>query len=259
MAMCGADLIGICTETLLRGYDFISEVVTQTKMWLVDHGFSSLGEVRDSVVSSIKTAPELTIYDGFAVIREPNLTAPCSVVCPSGIPVQAILKNLSIGNTSRAIELAAGSEQCSTCAAPCETACVKERVNQGLSIRALFLWLREYATVNNLTIREGTKNQSVKKPSAKAMDVLSSRIINGAEQKCRSISSIDSAVCEASRCLGCGCGEGCTRCIDVCIEFAIGLSGDQVSIDSENCIACGICYNCCPNRNIDMHSTGKVL
>ncbi|HHW48598.1 MAG TPA: FAD-dependent oxidoreductase, partial [Clostridiaceae bacterium] len=61
------------------------------------------------------------------------------------------------------------------------------------------------------------------------------------------------AVSEAKRCLNCGCGEGCGLCAEICSEFAIHLKENDVwEINEEECVACGMCYNRCPNRNIEM-------
>ena len=63
----------------------------------------------------------------------------------------------------------------------------------------------------------------------------------------------EEAVAEARRCLNCGCGEGCGLCASICSEFAIHLASPDVwEIDSEECVACGMCYNRCPNKNIEM-------
>ncbi len=61
------------------------------------------------------------------------------------------------------------------------------------------------------------------------------------------------AVAESQRCLNCGCGEGCGICATLCPEFAIHLvAPDEWEINKEECVACGMCYNRCPNKNIEM-------
>ena len=63
---------------------------------------------------------------------------------------------------------------------------------------------------------------------------------------------------EAKRCLQCGCGISCGRCREICGEFAIGLSGTgAVHIDKDKCAACGMCFQLCPNGNIEMVNTGR--
>jgi Fe-S-cluster-containing hydrogenase component 2 len=61
------------------------------------------------------------------------------------------------------------------------------------------------------------------------------------------------AVHEAGRCLDCGCGEGCGLCARICSDFAIHLEApDTWSIHEDECVACGMCFNRCPNGNIAM-------
>jgi len=68
------------------------------------------------------------------------------------------------------------------------------------------------------------------------------------------------AAAEAKRCLKCGCGKGCALCVNICCEFAAGLAGsDEIAIDRNACVACGMCYNRCPNKNIEMVRTGGII
>jgi len=61
------------------------------------------------------------------------------------------------------------------------------------------------------------------------------------------------AVAESQRCLNCGCGEGCGLCASICSEFAIHLvAPDTWEINRDECVACGMCFNRCPNKNIEM-------
>ncbi len=140
MAMCGADLIGICTETLMNGYNFIGEVISDTRNWLSAHGYKSLRDVRDIVVPQFRSATELVKHAGFARVVEPSLSAPCKAACPAGMPVQTIMKKLSEGRNDEAFEalLTAGPQQelCGyLCDAPCEKACIKGRQTVNISIK----------------------------------------------------------------------------------------------------------------------------
>ena len=63
----------------------------------------------------------------------------------------------------------------------------------------------------------------------------------------------EEAIKEASRCLNCGCGEGCQLCKTICTDFAPEISDvDTMHIRKEECVACGMCFNRCPNGNIEM-------
>lgn len=70
----------------------------------------------------------------------------------------------------------------------------------------------------------------------------------------------EEAVQEASRCLNCGCGEGCQLCKTICTDFAPKVvSPDKLEICQEDCVACGMCFNRCPNGNIEMVDLGDIL
>ena len=70
----------------------------------------------------------------------------------------------------------------------------------------------------------------------------------------------EEAVREAQRCLNCGCGEGCQLCKTICCDFAPQIVGpDRLAIDPEACVACGMCFNRCPNGNIEMVDLGEKV
>jgi len=65
---------------------------------------------------------------------------------------------------------------------------------------------------------------------------------------------------EASRCLNCGCGEGCQLCKTICTDFAPEIiDADTMHIRKEECVACGMCFNRCPNGNIEMVNLGHTV
>ena len=68
------------------------------------------------------------------------------------------------------------------------------------------------------------------------------------------------AIAEAARCLNCGCGEGCQLCKTICTDFAPEVADtDTMHIRKEECVACGMCYNRCPNGNIEMVNLGYTV
>ncbi|MGQ9631532.1 MAG: 4Fe-4S binding protein [bacterium] len=66
MAMVGADLIGICTEVMLRGFDILHRIVRDTKKYLSEVGKDSFAEIRDLAIPGFKTAEELIVLPGRA-------------------------------------------------------------------------------------------------------------------------------------------------------------------------------------------------
>jgi len=256
-AMCGGDMIGICTETLIRGYNFIGDIVAETKKWLVSHGYKNLNDIRDRIVPAVKSAPELTLWRGHAKVVKPDLIAPCRAVCPKGIDIQAVLKKISQGDKLRAYQLAAGSEACEGCSAPCEKSCVRGRADGALSIKKILTNLRADAKIKGVDITMCAEDNHKDRAVSKAADVLSNRSIRNIGVFPDASSWLEES---ASRCLKCGCGEGCATCSEICCEFAVTINEQsRIAIDSSRCVACGMCFNCCPNKNIQMFNTGETL
>jgi dihydroorotate dehydrogenase/NADPH-dependent glutamate synthase beta subunit-like oxidoreductase/Pyruvate/2-oxoacid:ferredoxin oxidoreductase delta subunit len=149
MILCGADLLGICTETLMNGYDIVRPMIRGLKNYMDAHGYASPGDFRGMLVPEIKTAPELTLFGGKARILNPRLYAPCKAACPWHIPVQAIMQKVRLGELNRARELLRSSGPFGNicfefCDAPCERVCVRDRVDWPVRVRDILRHVRDY-------------------------------------------------------------------------------------------------------------------
>jgi len=78
MGMVGADLIGICTEVMLRGFDILPRIMRDLKRYLQEMGHNSFADIRDTALPSFKTATELTMIPGYARVIDENCTG-CSL------------------------------------------------------------------------------------------------------------------------------------------------------------------------------------
>jgi len=74
--MVGADLIGICTETMLHGFGILPGILRKTKDYLEKNGFSSFRQIRDRMIPYIQTAQDLESLPGYAVVN-PELCTGC--------------------------------------------------------------------------------------------------------------------------------------------------------------------------------------
>jgi ferredoxin len=70
MMMCGADTIGVCTETMLRGFGFLEKWMTALKAYMQTMGFATARDMRDLLLPELKSAAELTLWGGYAVVDE---------------------------------------------------------------------------------------------------------------------------------------------------------------------------------------------
>jgi len=75
MMMCGADTIGVCTETMLRGFGFLEEWMTDLRQYMGDMGFTTTREMRDLLLPEIKSAAELTLWGGYAQVEPAKCSA----------------------------------------------------------------------------------------------------------------------------------------------------------------------------------------
>ncbi len=149
MFMCGADLIGICSETLISGYGFIGDLIKDLKDFMDEHGYSSTGEMRDLVVPMVKTAPDLTLFEGYARITEPELAAPCKAACPHNVPAHAYVRKVAQGKFKEAFDLISAKNPLQSvcgwvCDHPCETECTRGVTGTAVPIREIKRFVLEY-------------------------------------------------------------------------------------------------------------------
>lgn len=73
-AMCGADLVGICTATMLKGFAFLPSLIQDVHAFLGENGFSNWRDLRDRVHPHVLPAGELHIIDVHATVDEDRCT-----------------------------------------------------------------------------------------------------------------------------------------------------------------------------------------
>jgi len=66
--MVGADAVGVCTETMLRGFDWLPKLLEELQSYMAEMGYGKIGDFRDLLLKNIKTSQELTVYDGYAEV-----------------------------------------------------------------------------------------------------------------------------------------------------------------------------------------------
>jgi len=147
--MCGADLVGICSETLISGYGFIEGLIADLMQYMKEHGYQSVREMRDIIVPQVKSAPELTLYEGYARIKEPKLAAPCKAACPHHVPAQAYVQKVAKGEIREAYDLITAKNPLQAvcgwvCNHPCETECTRGEIGNPIMIREIKRFVLEY-------------------------------------------------------------------------------------------------------------------
>ena len=149
MVMCGGNLLGICSETLINGYDIVRPMIQGMKTFMEERNYHSLDDYRGFLVSKVKTSAEVTLHSGYAHIIEPNLSAPCKAVCPHHVPVQAYVQKVAKGEFRDAFDLITAKNPLQSicglvCSAPCEDACTLNKVSRPVAIRAIKRFVLEY-------------------------------------------------------------------------------------------------------------------
>jgi ferredoxin len=108
MMMCGADTIGVCTETMLRGFGFLEKWMKALKDYMQTMGFTAARDMRDLLVPEIRSAAELTLSPGYAVV-DPETCSGCGACVEIG-HCNAIVMTDGVASIDPAL-----CKGCSTC------------------------------------------------------------------------------------------------------------------------------------------------
>ena len=154
MTLMGANIYGICTETIISGYGFLENLIEELKIYLEKMGYSSLDEIRGMMVENIKSAEELTIHKGYAKIKDTSLSAPCVVACPNFVPAQGYVMAVSRKNFRKAYDLVTSAGPFQTicgyvCHHPCESVCVRGDLDEPIKIKEIKRFILECGRKNN--------------------------------------------------------------------------------------------------------------
>ena len=73
--MVGADAVWICTETMLRGFDWLPKLLVEFEKHMKRMGYRTIRDFRDLLHQNIVSADELRVYSGHARIDPEKCTA----------------------------------------------------------------------------------------------------------------------------------------------------------------------------------------
>ena len=149
MVLCGGNLLGICAETLINGYDIVRPMIAGMKQYMDENGYETLDDFRSRIVPEVKTATEVTLHAGYAKITKPNLSAPCKVACPHHVPAQAYITKVAKGEYKEAFDLITSKNPLQgicglVCTHPCEDACTRGINGRSVQIRDIKRFVLEY-------------------------------------------------------------------------------------------------------------------
>ncbi|NLC25235.1 MAG: 4Fe-4S binding protein [Fastidiosipila sp.] len=176
MIMCGANLLGICGETLIQGYDIVKPIISGVKDYMKSHNYTFMDDYRSLIVPEVKSAPELTLHDGHAWLTQPKLAAPCKSACPHHVPVQAYIYYVAVGNTQKAYEILSEfsplQEFCAyICDAPCEEACIRGSLDRPIAIKEIKKYIFKEAEKNSWSYKVPYSSKLNKKIVLKGLNI----------------------------------------------------------------------------------------
>ncbi len=164
MFMSGADLVGMCSATIIYGFGFFPEFFHDLRKYMDEMGYKTPRDMRDIVVDSVKAAPELTLWEGYVRKKEDDMTAPCDAACPHHVPAMAYVRLVAQGRFEEAYRQITSKNPLQhvcgyICNHPCETVCTRGLKDEPIRIRAIKRFVMDMAG------REGWQADTAQAPS----------------------------------------------------------------------------------------------
>lgn len=231
----------------------------------------------DDVIALRKSAVELLLSEHRA-----DCEGPCRVVCPAGYNIPKMNRLLSEGNIYAAVEYL--SQQvpensvlwCYTCAAYCENACRRKKIDLPVSIRdlSIFIYEKRFPGRDSEFSSERPKPEKKEKSFGSITGKMDSSELtewlkeSGNElSRHREIISDNSASSEAKSCLHCDCraSEDCRlrdaanllkvkdprgKLVNAPAVKKINTSTNLI-FENAKCIKCGICVRICEDSTAE--------
>lgn len=76
--MLGADAVWICTETMLRGFSWLPELIKDLKNYMIEMGYERIADFRDILIGNVAAAKDLKVDDGYAAV-DPDKCTSCGL------------------------------------------------------------------------------------------------------------------------------------------------------------------------------------
>ena len=135
MILTGADLVGVCTETMIRGYDYLHKEVLQLKDYMVRHNYSSTRDMRDLLASEMKSARSVELERAVAFVDESKCIG-CEKCIPIGhcYAIEMVAGKGWQGKNKKGIVAHVDPRKCtgcSTCFDLCPTDCFEWKTPEG--------------------------------------------------------------------------------------------------------------------------------
>ena len=142
MILAGSDLVGVCAATIAYGFGYFPELFREFRNYMERHGPAAPRELRDKIVAQVTSAPELTLHEGYARLKDKYLVAPCDDACPFHVPAQAYVRLVAQERFKEAYEQITSKNPLQhvcgyICNFPCEGACSRGVKDEPIRIRAI--------------------------------------------------------------------------------------------------------------------------
>jgi NADPH-dependent glutamate synthase beta subunit-like oxidoreductase/dihydroorotate dehydrogenase len=149
MTYMGANLFGICSETIISGFGFLEKIIRDLRAYLDETDYTSLDELRGSLVSELKSAQTVTLSKGHARVKDRTLSAPCVVSCPNHVPAQGYVMAVAREDFRKAYDLITSSGPLQSvcgyaCNHPCESVCIRGNIDDTVRIREIKRFVLDY-------------------------------------------------------------------------------------------------------------------
>jgi len=150
LLLAGATTVQTCSAIIIDGYRVLETFNLRLREWMEQKGYSSIEEFRGKIHGRIKTLHQVDRRKQVVAEIKRRGLSPCQAACPLGVRANGYIDLIAQGKFLEAAYLAREKNPLSSvcgyvCARPCETACLRGRVDAAVAIAALKRFAHEQA------------------------------------------------------------------------------------------------------------------
>jgi NADPH-dependent glutamate synthase beta subunit-like oxidoreductase/dihydroorotate dehydrogenase len=136
--MVGANAVGVCSVTILRGAEVINQLRRETSVLLGQLGYRSIASVRGVALANFPVAEKIAKLE---FSYDPDY-APCQTECPAGVDVPLYMDQVQRGDYLGAYQTVSRTNPFPSicgraCDHPCEPECRRAELDEPLQIRLI--------------------------------------------------------------------------------------------------------------------------
>ncbi len=151
--LAGANTVQVVSAIVMNGFGVIREFADGLEKYMKEHGYERLDEFRGKAIGQIRGTHDVDRQKRYRAEITQGCRAPCTFACPADVPAMAYVNLTRERRFAEALDLLRGATPFQSicgrvCYHPCESNCVRQRLDEPIAIREIKRFLTEWGRKN---------------------------------------------------------------------------------------------------------------